>query len=1016
MKFLTLLFAVLLSTSDLLAQLRPPAIPPTSADALKFLGKPTRSVNIDAMVANVLKNPNPAARTNLINFIRRTLTNPADLKKFDAAIAAAIGPARVAQPAPAAPQPSPATANLTPQQPEAATSSGTAKPQAARPTATVRAHDIPDLLKEYSELLDRKRYTSHDDASAVLASRGSSDGEVAALKMLLQNKTRLAQEESATREKLKLAAKHSGFSEALLDLYGDRYRQAIAMEDLVRQQDPQGLPIARKAFSEAEKDLQNHPLFVQLQKQEQSFSALSNALIEQQRSGQELTTSQLDQLQQAAENAFAARKKLSALMGTPPPQPESIRNEAGGLLANRRLKAEASPAGSRVASSNSRPVDNASPISPSPAQPTPTAAAPRSEPINRPHPTAPAGIETRPKPTIEPQPVAQPQPATPAPMQFPQSYPVAAFSAAQAEQLQTLGQQYGFPPYQMLRHPYANTAGLQYMFELAQYVRTAPDYSALTKAVDSLPQEHKESLGPILDSLRNDQPAVTNPASATEPQPTVQPATVASTQSQPAARPVANLPPDYPTSVLTAAQQEQLAALGQQYGFPPYAMLHHPFAATTTLEYVFQLAKYVRDAVDESAIGLALQNVPPEYHESFGALLQSTRPQAAREAEAPPQEYGYEQNNPYAANAEATEPGFADQPPQEYDGYDREPTEPATDYVMEGSHPPEEPFPSEETSPTQDYDVADEPPVDSEEALEQLEYGTRSITAGRPTISQPTTPTEWNDPVFNRLVDITLLARGIQEINSEFLTSAALQFLNAEQALQKSHKAITAEDLFRRAVDVALNSNDTESLERLSAAAKASGRTEISAIVDAATQLNAGSRTMTSATVISLKDLNADDFDRLKSLQQSVRRVKLIGHLTDVEELRQQIEDITLPKTARQKLIEQLGDPIEDSDAADALKLLANVSRRHMTLPIYIDDIEGYAMDRDEYNFLRNYVGLINLRQITLDQVLQSLEQRRAEKAATANPQPPMMIVSPVQVYGGTVSTPVTPQPQLQLP
>ena len=195
------------------------------------------------------------------------------------------------------------------------------------------------------------------------------------------------------------------------------------------------------------------------------------------------------------------------------------------------------------------------------------------------------------------------------------------------------------------------------------------------------------------------------------------------------------------------------------------------------------------------------------------------------------------------------------------------------------------------------------------------------------------TPKVWNDPAFNQYVNLDLLDKAIARQKPALLTDVALQFVEGERILHRSHKAIAAAKLLQMAVLLASSEQDQKSLARLAKAAKDTDNSELSAIVTAAMKVTDSARSEEPAVLVDANQTSPDAISEFQAIVSATDVARLIGDRDALEELQSKLDKIEglnaeQLKSLESKLRSALETVEEKSPAASALSQLEGVSRR----------------------------------------------------------------------------------------
>ena len=192
---------------------------------------------------------------------------------------------------------------------------------------------------------------------------------------------------------------------------------------------------------------------------------------------------------------------------------------------------------------------------------------------------------------------------------------------------------------------------------------------------------------------------------------------------------------------------------------------------------------------------------------------------------------------------------------------------------------------------------------------------------------------KWYDPAFNQYIDYPSLIKAVGEGDSSLLTDAALQFMEGERILLRSHKAIAADAMFQRAVKLAAEKKDTDSLTRLESAAAASHKKKLSALVKNAKQLAEASRAVPDIA-IPLSTMLTLTEDQLGTIQYIVRlcdRALVTGNKSSLNDAEKAFAGIEIAKAARTPVMKLIAAtktdmPEKQDKASESLSALDKLS------------------------------------------------------------------------------------------
>lgn len=156
----------------------------------------------------------------------------------------------------------------------------------------------------------------------------------------------------------------------------------------------------------------------------------------------------------------------------------------------------------------------------------------------------------------------------------------------------------------------------------------------------------------------------------------------------------------------------------------------------------------------------------------------------------------------------------------------------------------------------------------------------------------PAWENEFQDLVFDRYVDIHLVARAWKNLDAALLTDLALQLAEGERILHRPHKsAITSEKVFKLAAKAAAETKDKASLERLEKVAEAREDKELKTLVAAVRKTLGESRAADPAANVSVENVSAEQFAELRSTAREIKSLELAGDARGLEEMEKQLQE-----------------------------------------------------------------------------------------------------------------------------
>lgn len=189
------------------------------------------------------------------------------------------------------------------------------------------------------------------------------------------------------------------------------------------------------------------------------------------------------------------------------------------------------------------------------------------------------------------------------------------------------------------------------------------------------------------------------------------------------------------------------------------------------------------------------------------------------------------------------------------------------------------------------------------------------------------------DAAFDRFADLSILDDAMKGGRADVVLDLALQLAEGERVLLRSHKAVSADELFAAALQLASETGDKDTLARLSKAAKGLNKTELAGKIAAAEKLGAASRSAAGPELsLPVESTSLEAFALFKATLNSVKAAKVAK---DVDEL--QLIDAELEKSEifddaqKQTLKKVLSDAVASvpaEKAPSALAKLAGASRQ----------------------------------------------------------------------------------------
>ena len=133
---------------------------------------------------------------------------------------------------------------------------------------------------------------------------------------------------------------------------------------------------------------------------------------------------------------------------------------------------------------------------------------------------------------------------------------------------------------------------------------------------------------------------------------------------------------------------------------------------------------------------------------------------------------------------------------------------------------------------------------------------TATVATVSPTTAAPAP--DFNDPAFERYVDLLLLGQAWDTLDPVLLTDCALQLAEGERILMRSHKAIASSEVIELATKIAAEKRDSATLDRLAKVLTARNDTPALEKVTSARKLASASRKSEPALSVSAAESNPD--------------------------------------------------------------------------------------------------------------------------------------------------------------
>lgn len=209
------------------------------------------------------------------------------------------------------------------------------------------------------------------------------------------------------------------------------------------------------------------------------------------------------------------------------------------------------------------------------------------------------------------------------------------------------------------------------------------------------------------------------------------------------------------------------------------------------------------------------------------------------------------------------------------------------------------------------------------------------------------------DRAFDRYVNSKLLRNAVKTLEPALLTDLALQFMQGERILRRSHKSLSSEEVLKVAIQAAVAKQDEKALERLTKAVETHENKELAKHLQAARQLSTPSRTLDTGLTVSVESLTPRAFAQYQSTLRYIESKRLRGETKLLEAFRERLPQLKDLGDAERRVAEQHLDAALASlsgggqNAVGKLTLLSGRSRSETspTTPRFDDRLYGSWID-----------------------------------------------------------------------
>lgn len=166
-------------------------------------------------------------------------------------------------------------------------------------------------------------------------------------------------------------------------------------------------------------------------------------------------------------------------------------------------------------------------------------------------------------------------------------------------------------------------------------------------------------------------------------------------------------------------------------------------------------------------------------------------------------------------------------------------------------------------------------------------------------------PPELVDLPYKNAVNLMHLGRAWDQMDPVALTDSAIQLMDGERVLQRPHKAIDAETVFKLAVQLSAEKRSLASLDRLQKAAQTRGDQNWLILVTNTRKLADANRDAGPAIAVQADLVDPEDYAQIRMAIPHVMRAKLTGDARALAPLEEKLPD--LPESIREQVEKVVG-------------------------------------------------------------------------------------------------------------
>lgn len=192
-------------------------------------------------------------------------------------------------------------------------------------------------------------------------------------------------------------------------------------------------------------------------------------------------------------------------------------------------------------------------------------------------------------------------------------------------------------------------------------------------------------------------------------------------------------------------------------------------------------------------------------------------------------------------------------------------------------------------------------------------------------------PSLFQDPGFEKYVDLQALAQGLADQDAELVCDVALQLAAGERTLLRSHKAVKAATVFDLALKFAVAKGDKATLARLGKAAETLKMDDLSTKLAQVRNLPPATRAV--GPKVEIGTLTPGDVVGYEAYQKQILLAKSIGDKEDLEALKNGLADAELGDAVRKQIASEIEVALKNMptpkspEEVEALRALSGAAR-----------------------------------------------------------------------------------------